>query len=256
MPIQRVLAATDGGSYGEHAVAVGRALSERADGKFMRLAVETEDGLPSPASGWRGEPATLTGAVTRIGGLPGIEIVRQAETWGADLVLLGRQESSPERPHNLGVTSDTVVRRRSGLSLFVPPEVQTIRRAMIALDGSLRGLGVVGLTVPFLNLTRARTKAICVLPGMQPDATDTWRDLRHERVAVLIDLLHLDAGSCELLLRWGDPVPEILRAIRETGSDLLVLGVRRGGFRGDLGSGYIGRELLKSAPCAVLTVPI
>jgi nucleotide-binding universal stress UspA family protein len=256
MSMKRILAATDGTRDGDHAVRMGQALAQQADGEFARLAVETsapnwEPGLER----WR-EPAAPGGTATRLRGLPGIEIVRYAESWGADLVVLGRHDHTPERPLQLGPTSDTVIRRRAGVSLFVPPRTVAVNRALIALDGSLRGLGIVAPAVPFLNLTRAETKSICVLSGTTPEPTDTWRDVRQERVSILIDRLQLDAGPCELVMRWGEPVPEILRMIQETGADLLILGVRRGGLRGDLGSGYVGRELLKSAPCAVLTVPI
>jgi len=255
MSIQRFLAATDGTRDGDHAVRMGQALAQQADGEFARLAVETSAPNWEPGLEWWKEPASPGGTATRIRGLPGIEIVRYAESWGADLVVLGRHDHTPEHPLQLGPTSDTVIRRRAGISLFVPPRTVSVKRAVIALDGSLRGLGVVAPAVPFLNLTKAQTKAICVLPE-EPVSTDTWRDVRHERVSVLINRLRLEAGPCELLVRWGEPVPEILRAIQETGADLLILGVRRGGLRGDLGSGYVGRELLKSAPCAVLTVPI
>jgi len=255
MSMNRFLAATDGTRDGDHAVRMGQALAQQADGEFARLAVETSAPNWEPGLEWWKEPASPGGTATRLRGLPGIEIVRYAESWGADLVVLGRHNHTPEHPLQLGPTSDTVIRRRAGISLFVPPRTVTVKRALIALDGSLRGLGVVAPAVQFLNLTRAQTNAVCVLPGASV-STDTWRDVRHERASVLIDRLQLEAGPCELLVRWGDPVPENLRAIQETGADLLILGVRRGGLRGDLGSGYVGRELLKSAPCAVLTVPI
>lgn len=257
MPMRRFLAATDGTVYGEHAVMVGRALAEQAGGEFMRLAVEAGNSTPGPTPGWSTESAPR-GTVTLVRGHPGVEIVRHGETWGVDLIVLGRHQRTPGSPRPLGSTADAVIRRRSGPSLFVPPEIPTVRRATIALDGSLRGLGVVAPAVAFLNLTKARTGAICVLPGMQVEAPDTtaWQDPRSERVRALVNGLELNAGPCDLLVRSGDPVPEILRTIRETSSDLLILGVRRGGQPGDLGSGYVGRELLKSAPCAVLTVPI
>ncbi|HEV8355639.1 MAG TPA: universal stress protein [Gemmatimonadales bacterium] len=256
MSMQRFLAATDGTRDGDHAVRMGQWLAQQADGEFARLAVETSAPNWEPRLEWWREPAAPGGTATRLRGLPGIEIVRYAESWEADLVVLGRHDHTPEHPLQLGPTSDTVIRRRAGISLFVPPRTVTVKRALIALDGSLRGLAVVAPAVPFLNLTRARTRAICVLPGSTPDPTDNWRDVRHERASVLIDRLQLQSGRCELLMRWGDPVQEVLRAIEETAADLLILGVRRGGLRGDLGSGYVGRELLKSAPCAVLTVPI
>jgi nucleotide-binding universal stress UspA family protein len=257
-PIERILAATDGSQYGEHAAAVGYALAQRADGEFARLSVETGDDATGPVPDWVAGSTAEGGILSRIRGLPGVEIVRHAESWGADLVVLGRHGCSPDRPRLLGRTADAVIRRRSSLTLFVPPEVQTIRHATIALDGSLRGLGVLAPAAAFLNFTDARAGAICVLPGTRDEGNDGtgWRDPRSERACALVERLQLDSGPCPLLVRWGAPVPEILKTIRETDSNLLVLGVRRGGQRGDSGSGYVGRELLKSAPCAVLTVPI
>jgi nucleotide-binding universal stress UspA family protein len=229
---RRFLAATDGTDPAEHAAEMTRTLTLGAAGAFRRL-------------------------TTRVG-LPGLEIVREAEAWGADLVVLGRRDRLPGERSPLGVTSDAVIRRRNGLTLLVPPLVETFRLAIIALDGSVRGAGVAAPAVDFLDLVSARAEAICVLPGAKPDLTDTtgWRDPRTEATSALLARLSLAGGPVDLLARWGDPVDAILRRIHETGSDLLILGVRRGGRRGDSGSGYIGRELLRSAPCAVLTVPI
>ena len=122
----------------------------------------------------------------------------------------------------------------------------------------MRGLGVLTPASGFLKATGASASAICVIPGTRTEGPDSaiWRDPRAERVAALVKQVEIDSGPCELVVRWGSPVPEIQRAIRETGADLLIIGVRRGGLQGDLGSGYVGRELLRSAPCAVLTVPI
>ena len=71
-----------------------------------------------------------------------------------------------------------------------------------------------------------------------------------------MDRVRLDKGPCDFLIRWGDPVSAILDMIETTVADLLVIGVRRGGAPGELGSGHVGRDLLQAAPCAVLTVPI
>ncbi len=57
-------------------------------------------------------------------------------------------------------------------------------------------------------------------------------------------------------IRQGAPVAEVLALLEELGADLLVLGVRRGGPSGEMGSGHVGRDLLRTAPVAILTVPI
>jgi nucleotide-binding universal stress UspA family protein len=258
MSMKRFLAATDGAPDGEHAVAMACTLAQRAGGHFTRFEIETVSRDWQPGLEWWKEPTTRGGSATKVLGLPGVEIVRHAESWGADLVVLGRHHHTRENPLQLGRTSDMVLRRRGGLTLFVPTRTQTITRALIALDGSVRGLDLLGPASAVLRLARARAFALCVLPGPEPAAEDTgaWSDPRIERARALVDRLQLAKGSCDFLLRWGDPVSEILDMIETTQSDLLVLGVRRGGAPGDLGSGHVGRDLLQAAPCAVLTVPI
>jgi nucleotide-binding universal stress UspA family protein len=100
--------------------------------------------------------------------------------------------------------------------------------------------------------------AIYVLPDSELEAADdsVWSEPKVKRICALLKRLQLDSGPCELLIRRGDPVRKILEAIQSTSADLLVLGVRRGGAPGDLGSGHVGRDLLQAAQCAVLTVPI
>ena len=257
MVMKRFFAATDGSRDGEHAVAMASTLAQRAGGEFARLEVDSVSAAWEPQlEPWK-EPTAPNGSANRRG-LPGVEIVRNAELWGADVVVLGRHDRTAKGPFTLGETSDTVIRRRSGPSLFVPPEPCAFERVLVALDGSLRGLGVLGPAAAFVEIGRSRAYAICVLPRAEfestPDASSA--DPRVERIRPLVDRLQLTAGPCELVIRAGNAVQEVLAAIEATAADLLVIGVRRGGAAGDLGSGHIGRDLLQTAPCAVLTVPI
>jgi nucleotide-binding universal stress UspA family protein len=258
MSMKKILAATDSLRDGEHAVAIACTLAQRAGGQFTRLELEGVSRDWQPGLEWWKDPATPGGTATKVLGLPGVEIVRHAESWGADLVVLGRHNHTRERPLQLGPTSDMVIRRRGGLTLFVPSKTHTFSRALIALDGSHRGLDLLGPTCAVLDLAGTRAFALCVLPAPAPtpEHAAEWSDSRIDRARALVDRLHLAKGPCDFLVRWGDPVSEILDMIETTQADLLVLGVRRGGAPGDLGSGHVGRDLLRAAPCAVLTVPI
>jgi nucleotide-binding universal stress UspA family protein len=256
--MKRFLAATDGSRDGEHAAAMACTLAERAGGEFARLEVESAAPTWEPQLEWWREATTRNGTANRLRGLPGIEIVRHAEAWRADVVVLGRHDRTALGPFTLGETSDAVIRRRSGLSLFAPPETHSFTRALVALDGSDRGLGVLGSAAAFLDIAEARAHVICVLPDSAIEVTEvsSWHEPKIERVRALVNRLRLSSGLCDLLVRRGDPVRKVLEAIQSTSADLLVLGVRRGGAAGDLGSGHVGRDLLQAAPCAVLTVPI
>jgi nucleotide-binding universal stress UspA family protein len=258
VPRRRILAATDGTLQGEHAVGVAQAFAQAADADFQGLGIAAEEPDPDRKPAWAEGTESGYSTVLTNRGLPGVEIVRRAELMGAYLVVLGRNERVPGGPRPVDATTDAVIRRRNGLSLLVPPSVQTIRRSIIALDGSLRGSGVAAPAVAFLKLLKAQAHALCVLPGVPFEVSDAggWRDPRAEWLSEVIHRLPSLTPPVDLRVRWGNPVTEILDAVRDTGSDLLILGVRRGGQRGDSGSGYVGRELLRSASCAVLTVPI
>jgi nucleotide-binding universal stress UspA family protein len=183
-------------------------------------------------------------------GVPGIEIVREAESWGADLVVIGRRGRPTGDAELLGRTVDTVVRRRTGPCLLIPPELDRLGRMMVALDGTSRGLGILPFAEAFADLLSLPATTVFTAPEEVGSHT-----ARANLLTALIEHPLL-GGSGQLEVRIGPPVEEILAACRTSGADLLVVGVRRGGPMGEAGSGHVGRDLLLKAPTAILTVPI
>lgn len=57
-------------------------------------------------------------------------------------------------------------------------------------------------------------------------------------------------------LENGDPAAEILRVARETGSDLIVIGTHGRTGLGRLLMGSVAENVLRKAPCPVLTVKL
>jgi nucleotide-binding universal stress UspA family protein len=57
-----------------------------------------------------------------------------------------------------------------------------------------------------------------------------------------------------LLIKHGPVAPAVLSAIAENGADLLVIGTRSRGGLTKLALGSVAEELLRSAPCPVMTV--
>jgi nucleotide-binding universal stress UspA family protein len=250
----RVLVATDGSEVGEHAVGVARGLSNGGGVDLEVFGVETE-GLSEVV----GTPQVRRGAspsATNWGrGVPGVEIVRRADLLHVDLVVLGRKLRTPAAPVRLGPTSDAVIRRRQGPSLFVPSSVPGIHRVVIALDGTPRGFGVLDPAVRLLARTHAESRVITVLPDGDP-TDNNLEDPRVIRVHQALSRLPGGGARWKPEVRRGDPVAEILRFLTEVRADLLVLGVRRGGPAGDMGSGHVGRDLLQAAAVAILSIPI
>ena len=86
------------------------------------------------------EPSIPTPDIGAAFGIPGIEICRFAEDRRADLLILGRKPRTRAARLLLGDTADAVARRSLVPSLYVPPGTGPIRRVLVALDGSERGM--------------------------------------------------------------------------------------------------------------------
>lgn len=253
MGLGRILVAADASPHSEHALEIGKQLAGRS-GACLAVVRVREPRSPETSSD-PGPPDSLT-QVFRRDGVPGVEIARCAEQWGADLVVLGRNGHVAPR---LGTTTEMVLRRRHGLTLLIPRKVSSFGRMVYALDGSERGLRILEAAGYFPAITGGSPMAVCVLPpdSVQPIPGGAWpphpRSIRVEGAMARRPEL---GGLASLAMRWGDPVDEVLRHLTETAAQLLVLGLRHGEPGGDPGSGHIARDLLHAVPVAILTVPI
>lgn len=247
--VARVLGATNGSEAGQHAARFAREFARKIGAKVRILSVET-GGIP----GFENEEGpiprrTEPSDVSWSRGIPGIEIVRAAEQWKADLVVIGRRARARGDERGLGSTVEAVVRRWTGPCLLVPPGVDILKRMLIALDGTQRGLGILPAAQRLAQATGLQVRAVYAVPTGAALFSGDGR-LR-EALAE-----HPGLGPDILAIRQGDPVAEILLELSVRQADVLVVGVRRGGPPGEAGSGHIGRDLLKEAPMAILTVPI
>jgi nucleotide-binding universal stress UspA family protein len=249
---KRVLAATDESEQGAHAVEIACMIARNAGAVLDVVTVRTAALTRTMSS-----VPCLT-AVTELHGLPGVEVVHYADSSRADLLVLGRSSRCGTGPAMLGATSDGVIRRRQGPTLMVPREVTRMERVLVALDGSRRGVDVLGPGVEFARAMGADLSVVCVLPeppgALRDDAA--WVDPRRARVLETAAVTGNGAGPIHTTISIGEPVRHILQSLDDLRCDVLVLGVRRGGPPGELGSGHVGRDVLRAAPRAVLTVPI
>lgn len=191
-------------------------------------------------------------------GVPAVEIPRAAEIASADLLVLGR---GPE----MGRTIEGTVRRAEVPCLVVPCGRERFQRVLAAVDVGPYSTNVLDAALALAEADGSDVLAFHVEPppaaaeaGLQPHDT-----LRH--VDAVSSALHTawerapaavspGVAACELIVRQGDPVSEILKAGRDERIDLLVVGCHRG--EGGYQSQAIASRLLRRAACAVLTVPI
>jgi len=187
-----------------------------------------------------------------------VEIAHAAEKHGATVVVLGRRSRPNWVPLPLGRTTDAVLRRHSGLCLMIPTEVCRICRIVLAIDGTPRGSRLLDPAAAFVAALGAEALPlhVCADEPAALTADDCWRDPATARAQAALESFPELGGGASLRVLAGPPATRILEFLQQQQADLLVLGIRRGGPAGDAGSGHIGRDLLRTAPMAILTIPI
>lgn len=252
MVSRRILAATDDSPAGSHAVARATHVSKVINGQMEILQV---------VSGPRAPQSVPDDGRRVCTGIPGIEIVHRAEAFGANLLILGRHlRGALGKPH-LGPTADAVVRRSPVPCLFVPVGQTGFGDIVVALDGTERGFRVLECAERVYPWLEAKwIRVVTVEPLRHRDATtgeayspsgrevrlQGWMESRETGIAQPDDLT----------VHYGDPVGGVLGMIGHPEGSLLVVGYHRGGPAGVVTSTGVGRALLYTAPCAVLTVPL
>jgi nucleotide-binding universal stress UspA family protein len=246
-----VLAAADDSPAGLHAVRVAHALARDAGLRLSVMSVLTPDSERTPDELMEYRPLVAQG-------VPGIEIVRVAEELRVDLLVLGRTLYGEEDSARLGPTADQVARRSRIPCLFVPESQDRFAQHLVALDGTERGYAVFESAREFVRLSGGSLQVVTVEPA-EGSTGEVVPQARSLRVASTVERLARDGGSrrrVALQVLRGEPVRMVRNALKDPSSDLLVVGARRGGPGGPPVSTGVGRMLLYTAHCAVLTVPL
>jgi nucleotide-binding universal stress UspA family protein len=282
------LAASDDSPEGRHSVSIARTLATRSGSGLTIL--RTVD-VPHPGSVPSGRiESTIDGAssagdvrvdlsrfldwlgpelgraadaeveVAVAFGVPGIEIGRMAELRGVDLVIIGRRPPTANQSHLLGETADALIRRCDRPVLSVPASVTELSGILAALDGSARSRPVLEGARRLAGLATGTVSAVTVepviddeeIPGVQAPTRGKSIEVRQ----LLFDGDRSARRPPALAVRRGNPVEEILAEVNAAGSSVLVVGYRRGGPPRRVESTEVARNLLYSAPCAVMTVPL
>jgi nucleotide-binding universal stress UspA family protein len=202
-------------------------------------------------------------------GIPSVEICRFAENRRADLLILGRKHRTAAVRLLVGDTADAVARRSQVASLYVPPRTAPLQRILVALDGTERGFVVFRAAAALASAIGAGIQPVTVEPAQNGDAAHipSSRTLalinQLDRLATPANRKALAQAAGEgrsmkdmLMIRYGEPVAQLLEAAEAASADVVAIGNRRGGPPGPVEGGSIARRFAHVAPQALLAVPL
>lgn len=204
-------------------------------------------------------------------GNPKEEIVRAAEEWPADLVVVGSRGLGGVRGFLLGSVSQTVARHVHCPVLVVKGRARPLASVLIATDGSdganeaIRFL----LSLPLVRNTKVRLLSAVepvLYPGSAPKMIRAQlkgmnAQLERERRAEAEKVLDRAAGELKAKVTrltrsmpTGHPAREIVAAAASFDADLVVVGARGLGGMKRLLLGSVSERVLRDARCPVLIV--
>lgn len=199
------------------------------------------------------------------------ELVRAAQDWPADLVVLGARGLGAVAGLLLGSVSLSIARHAPCPVLVVPHGARPVLRVLVAIDGSeaahraaafaaavTAGSGVAIQLLAVVEQPRYPSTAPAAAAGLLRAAIE---DAVAERTAALERALTQAAAAfgdrasrVTRRLVVGQPADEIAHAAETLGADLLVLGARGLGALKRLLLGSVSEAVLRSAQRAVLVV--
>lgn len=227
----------------------GRQIGEAAEARLAR------QGLQLTRVTLRGEPA--------------MEILRAADAFHADLIVVGSHGRTGLRRFLLGSVAENVAKHATRPVLLARASSRGLRQVVLAVDGSAHTRRIADLT-GYFPLPAAAQVSVCHVvrpytPMMGPDyvydATELLADVQRQQQAEAEILVE---GTARSLTRWGksvktvvrhgDPATEILALAAEQEADLVVVGAQGMSSIQALLVGSVADRILRNAPCAVLLV--
>lgn len=214
-------------------------------------------------------PRAASVAVRIVEGRAVSAILHAAQSWNADLVLVGSSGRGALSRALLGSVSDEVVRAAPCPVLIAKRRVASFERMLVATDGSRHAEEalrfVAALPVP--PTAELRVCAVSEAPEAPPHPLPPGRDRRAGMLALLAEvekraavqavtkaLRILTPLSCPIQssVRHGDAGRELAEEVHRWVPDLLVLGARGRTASREVALGRVTESLLRQARCPTL----
>ena len=199
------------------------------------------------------------------------EIVRVATALPADVVVMGTHGISGFKQLLLGSVTERVWREAPCPVLTVPPRVArhspgtvSLATVICAVDFSPSSTRALAYAVSIATKARGRLILFHALEWFDEEVEAPSTGINTQELPTaeedarrgLEELLAADARACdpELVVGHGSPAGEILRLVQERDAELIVLGVHGRNVLDRTLFGSTAQQVVRDAPCPVLTV--
>jgi nucleotide-binding universal stress UspA family protein len=204
-------------------------------------------------------------------GDPRKEIVRQADEWKADLVVLGARGLGGVKRFLLGSVSDAVARHAVCPVLVVKGRRRNLGSVLVAMDGSEGSFQAVRFLQSFALPRQTKVRLLSVVERLRYPTTAP-RSVQGQLVRMLKELEAERRGEVDKVLEraarqlddkitrvtrytpTGDAAEEIVATAQDFDTDLVVVGARGLGGVARVLLGSVSERVLHHARCPVLIV--
>ena len=211
------------------------------------------DACAGDALGWPRETAV---------GSPAAEIVRMAESYGSDLIVLGL------RPHAFldrmfrDETALSVMRHACAPVLAVVPTLTRLpRRIAVAIDFSRASIAAARAALTLLD-DGGSLMLVYVEPPAEPAShqTDGFTTIYAQGVAAAFtrlrsELMSRTSARIDTVVLHGAVAPELLSFARRADVDLIAVGSQRHSIARRAVVGSVTSALARAATCSLLVIP-
>lgn len=190
-------------------------------------------------------------------------IVSTSDKISANLILVGSGDKSKDDPFQLGSTAEKII-KKSNKPVFVVKDGQelNIKNIICPVDFSKESGRALNSAIIISRLVDAKLVILSVYPYFQHnlaqlDATEI-NEIRHldhkKEFDSFLESFNLIDLNFEKQIVGGDPSEEILKFIKKSKSDLLIMGTTGRSGISKILMGSVTEKVIRKVPCSFITL--
>ena len=198
-------------------------------------------------------------------GSPFDRIVQLADSFDVNMILMGSGEKESEDKFKLGITADKVTRKSTKPVWVIKQGVLSpIKKILCPVDLSTRSFRALKNGIHLARKFKAELMVLNIvapvnekLTGLELEfakAVENISKIQHSNYPLFLKKIDFHNVNWSKETRRGEPFTEILKAISEQNSDLLVMGTTGKTERSEVLIGSVTEKVIREVPCSFNTM--